>query len=271
MVSELAIVSGATGGIGRAVVERLWKAGYSVLALGRSPEKLQALHDWLTGTPHSRCQVSYTVAMTFPDADYARLAAYCECHQRLGGEIALLAVCHGAVPQPGPFATCEQALRDVLMVDVLATVRLCQAIGESMRVQGSGSICLVSSLHSRISYPERAAYVVGKSALSGLVRSLALDWGRYGIRTNAVLPWQVRGPRTDGFIAAYRDATGQDLEERYKQRSPMRRLVEAEDVADAVLFLARNTACNGVELVLDGGVSQNMWYEGYKEEHHNAD
>lgn len=264
MPLPLAVVSGATGGIGRVVVERLWRAEYSVLALGRSPEKLQALHEWLLQTPHSRRQVLYTVALTFPDADYTRVAAHCECHQRLGGNIALLAVCHGAAPQPGPFADCEQAMRDVLLVDVFATARLCATVGETMLAQGHGSLCLVSSLHSRISYPERAAYGVGKSALSGLVRGLALDWGRYGIRTNSILPWQVRGPRTDGFIAAHREATGEDLEELYKQRSPMRRLVEAEDVADAVLFLARNPACNGIELVLDGGTSCSMWYEGYK-------
>ena len=264
MIAPLAIVTGATGTLGGAVVKRLWRTGWSVLALGRSPEKLQGLHDWLNTAPHGERQVHYTVAMEFPGADYARVAAYCECHQRLDGEVTLLVVCHGADPcvKPTLDLTTEE-VEHVWQTDVLATLRLCQAIGRVMIAQRDGAIVIVSSVHSTVTYPERTAYSLAKSALSGLVRSLAVEWGVYGVRTNAILPWQCTGERTDSFIAGHREITGEDLGELYRQRSPMRRLILPGEVADAVLFLADNQAVNGHELVLDGGVIQSMWYQGF--------
>jgi len=265
--APLAIVSGATGTIGRVVVERLWHDGYSILALGRTPAKLEALQQWLTVTPHHNAQVSYVVAMNFHDADYTRLAAYYACHRRQDGQIALLVLCHGAAPEVMPVLSppAPGAVDTVWQTDVRATIALCQSVGVPMTAQRQGVIVLVSSLHAKVSYPQRLAYAVAKSALSGLVRSLALEWGALGVRTNALLPWQVTGERTTRFIAAHRETTGEDLEELYKQRSPSRRLVTPADVAAAVLFCANNPALNGAEIVLDGGVSQSMWYGPFRE------
>ena len=265
MPSPLAIISGATGTIGQAVTQRLWREGYSVLALGRTPEKLQSLHEWLSHCSHSNQQVHYTVWMEFPGADWDRLSAYCACHRKLGGDIAVLAVCHGAALMPGRALVCFPDMQDILAVDVLSTLCLCQTIGEVMLSQEHGSIALISSLHAYQTYPERVPYATTKAAICGMARALAVEWGPHGVRTNTILPWQVRGPRSQALADAVTQQTGEDLLEQYRQRSPMRRLVEPDDIAEAVLFLARNPACNGVELVLDGGVSQSMWYQGFVE------
>lgn len=264
MTAPLAIVTGATGTLGGAVVKLLWHTGDSILALGRSPAKLQALHDWLHTTLHSDQQGHYTVAMEFPTADYTRLTAYCECHQQLGGEVAMLVICHGDAPCVKPtLDLTAQEVEHVWQTDVLATLRVCQAVAPIMMQRQSGAIVIVNSLHSKLTYPERTAYSMAKSALSGLVRSLAVEWGAYGIRVNSVCPWQCTGERTDSFITQHHEDTGEDLGELYRQRSPIRRLIEPSEVARAVLLLAANQAINGHELVLDGGVSQSMWYRGF--------
>lgn len=259
MSSALALVSGATGGIGRAVVERLWQEGYSVVALGHTPAKCASLNTWFRLHPCAG-RDAYAHPLDVRDAE-----ALARCRTLLDDQLTLLVCCHGAAPMIAPAVQTLQTARDVIDIDVFGTIGLCHLVGPYMLGQQRGSIALVSSLHARQTYPERLPYSMAKSAISGLVRSLAVEWGPYGVRTNAVLPWQVSGPRTESFITARREATGEDLEELYRQRSPMRRLIAPEDIADAVLFLARNPAINGHELVLDGGVSASMWYEGYKD------
>ena len=132
-----------------------------------------------------------------------------------------------------------------------------------MVTRHQGAIVLLSSLHAWQTYPARTAYAASKAAIGGLMRSLALEWGPLGVRVNALLPWQVDGPRSQALIAAAA-AHGEDLREAYLRRTPLRRLVTPAEVAGAVVFLLQNSAMHGGELVLDGGVSASMWYQPFK-------
>lgn len=263
--SPLAIISGATGGIGRVMTARLWHAGYSVCAVGRSVDKLQRLHEEFDAFPHSENQVHYTIALAFPDAAYDHLAAICLRHQQLGGTLALLVTCHGAAPVPGPALQAAEAMRTVYEVDVLSTFALCQVAGRFMIEQRHGSIVLVSSLHARQTYPERVPYCVAKAAVCGMARALAVEWGPYNVRVNTLLPWQVDGERSAAFMAHYQAEKGEDLQELYRRRAPLRRLVDPAEVAEAVLWLSRSSSVTGQEFVLDAGVSASMWFEPFKE------
>lgn len=276
---QLCVISGATGGIGRVVTETLWRAGYSVVALGRNREKLAALAQHLV-TTHQGDQVAYLYVCDVTDAHFA-LAAPAICVD--GGvrrvytsvvnilddfynNIALLVTCHGAAPTPGPAITAGKALRSVYETDVLGTFALCQLVSAYMLHRHHGSIVLLSSIHARQTYPERTAYCVAKSAVCGLARGLAVEWGQRGLSVNAILPWQVRGERSQHFAETLRQETGEDLYELYKQRSPQRRLVEPQEIANTVLWLAQNPSVNGQEIVLDGGVSSSMWFRPFLEE-----
>lgn len=261
MLVPLAVISGATGGIGRVVTERLWLEGYSLLAIGKTPEKCLELDDWLLthpryGQTHDVIQMDVTKAQQFTLLRRS-LNMY-------GSQVQVLAICHGASPQVRPALDtyAMYGLETIWQTDIVGTFRLCQDVGRVMVEHKYGSIVFVSSLHAKTTYPQRLAYSVAKSALSGMVRSLALEWGPLGVRINAVLPWQVAGPRTQTFLGEAK-AQGYDLLEAYLQRCPSRRLVNPSEVADAIMFLARNEAMNGTELVLDGGVSQSMWYKPF--------
>lgn len=259
-MTPLAIVSGATGGIGSVVAKHLWETGYSLLCLGHTEEKVEVLRNWFraspSGTGHFVCrsvdindgQLNVVVArdlLAFPQS------------------LTLLVVCHGEAPA---ISSAEEdmaatALSRVLDTDVLGTHRLCQEAWHQMHQTGGGSIVLLSSLHGHATYPHRLPYSTAKSALSGLVRSLALDWGKDNIRVNGICPWQCEGPRSSAIAAQ----EGEDTFELYKQRSPLRRLVTAEDIARTVLWLAQCKSVTGTEIVLDCGVSASMWHRPFEE------
>ena len=156
-------------------------------------------------------------------------------------------------------------MRTVYEIDVLGTFALCQLAGHFMLRQRQGTIALVSSLHGRMTYPQRVPYATAKAALGGLARALAVEWGCQGIRVNTLLPWQVESLRTQRFIDTAAQH-GEDLREAYTRRSPMRQLAAAEDIAATILWLARTPSVTGQEIVLDCGVSASMWYKNYANE-----
>lgn len=261
MLHTLAIVSGSTGGIGKVCTERLWEEGYSLIALGHTPSKCQGLRDWFLAHPREQ-QEGHVLSMDLRnDAQIWRIRALID---EFAYDVALLAVCHGAAPQPCQALYADVPTRMVFDVDVMGALALCQVAGRYMIEQRHGCIVLLSSLHSNQTFPERVPYVVSKSALCGIARALAVEWGQYGINVNALCPWQVAGERTDKFLKQAHEKCI-DLLEAYKQRSPMRRLVQPEELANTVMWLAQTPSVTGQEIVIDTGVSASMFHEGYKE------
>ena len=126
-----------------------------------------------------------------------------------------------------------------------------QAVGRGMIAAGSGSIVLISSLNGRGGHPGRAHYCASKAAVEGLTRDLACEWGRHGVRVNAVAPNVtdtplVRANLPPAFIA--------DV---IVDRTPLGRIARPEEIADACLFLlsAASSYVTGVVLPVDGGIS----------------
>jgi NAD(P)-dependent dehydrogenase (short-subunit alcohol dehydrogenase family) len=121
------------------------------------------------------------------------------------------------------------------------------------------SIVAISSVAGRLGYAYRTPYAATKWAIVGLVKSLAAELGPDGIRVNAILPGVVSGPRMDRVIADRAAVLGMsvdDMREEYLSRISMRRMVEAEDVANLALFLASGLARNitGQAISVDGNV-----------------
>jgi NAD(P)-dependent dehydrogenase (short-subunit alcohol dehydrogenase family) len=119
------------------------------------------------------------------------------------------------------------------------------------------SIVAMSSVAGRLGYAYRAPYAATKWAIIGLVKSLAAELGPDGIRINAILPGAVSGPRMDGVIADRAAVLGlsfEDMRKEYLSRISMRRMVDAEDVANLALFLSSGLARNitGQAISVDG-------------------
>jgi meso-butanediol dehydrogenase/(S,S)-butanediol dehydrogenase/diacetyl reductase len=133
-------------------------------------------------------------------------------------------------------------------INVLGTVQACQAFGPLLRERG-GAIVNVASQAALVSLPSQAAYTASKGAVAALTRSLAIDWAEHGVRANAVAPGFTVTPMTAAFFeneTFVRAAT---------RRIPLGRLLEANEIASAIVFLAspQASAVTGVVLPVDGG------------------
>ena len=138
--------------------------------------------------------------------------------------------------------------RKAYEINVLGTLNACQACFEHLRAS-RGAIVNVASQAALVSLPQQAAYTAAKGAVAALTRSLAIDWAEHGIRANAVAPGFTRTPMTDAFFeneVFTQAATG---------RIPLGRILEADEIAGAIVFLASPLAraVTGVTLPVDGG------------------
>ncbi len=243
-----ALVTGASGEIGRAIVARLAQEGAEVAAAGRTPAKLEALAKALGRDGHS---VHPLVAdLTDPSACEALFA---EAEAALGG---LDVLCNGAgilLAEDGdvvetPLAAWDETLR----VNLTAVFLSCKyAVPAFLRAGGGSVVTLASIAAHRGSVFPQIAYTASKGALVAMTREMAVRHAREGIRFNAVSPSRIATEMGRSLI--------QQPDEWAKRRPfiPLGRLGEVEEVAAAVAFFASDDSAfiTGTAQLLDGGIS----------------
>jgi NAD(P)-dependent dehydrogenase (short-subunit alcohol dehydrogenase family) len=242
-VSRTVIVTGGAKGIGRAVVEKFSALGDDVLALGRDEAALNRLTG-LAGVRAAVCDV------TDEDAVNRVFAAL--------GDVDVL-VNNAGIAESAPLArtTLESWLAH-FDVNVTAPFLCMRAVVPRMKARKSGAIVTVASTAGRIGVPYTSAYTASKHGAVGLTRAVASEVAGSGVRVNAVCPTFVRTELTQRAIARIVETTGRSVaesEDALAKQSPLGRLLEPEEVADAVVFLASPAAAsiNGQALVIDGG------------------
>jgi meso-butanediol dehydrogenase / (S,S)-butanediol dehydrogenase / diacetyl reductase len=133
-------------------------------------------------------------------------------------------------------------------VNVLGTLNACQAFAGLLR-SSRGAVVNVASQAALVSLPQQAAYSASKGAVAALTRSLAIDWAEHGVRVNAVAPGFTVTPMTEAFFE------NETFTRAATQRIPLGRLLQADEIAAAIVFLASPlaSAITGVVLPVDGG------------------
>lgn len=126
-----------------------------------------------------------------------------------------------------------------------------------MKAAGSGSIIITSSTAGIYGYPNRAPYAAAKWAMIGLMKTLAMELGPFGIRANAICPGSVEGPRMEGVLtreAAAKGMTRDQVYDGYASGTSMRSFVEARDIANMAVFLGSEGArlVSGQVIAVDG-------------------
>ncbi|MGW3414185.1 3-hydroxybutyrate dehydrogenase [Streptomyces sp. NPDC000888] len=241
-----ALVTGAAGGIGRACALRLAAAGAKVRAVDRDAAGLHTLSDLaqgLAGTvePH---------VLDLTDLDAAEQAA--EGTDILVNNAGLQLVRPIEEFPPDVFHT-------VLTVMLEAPFRLIRGALPHMYGQGWGRIVNVSSVHGLRASAFKSAYVAAKHGLEGLSKTAALEGAPHGVTSNCVNPAYVRTPLVEKQLADQAAAHGipeeRVLAEVLLQDSAVKRLIEPEEVAEAVAYLCGPQASfiTGTSLALDGG------------------
>jgi NAD(P)-dependent dehydrogenase (short-subunit alcohol dehydrogenase family) len=163
--------------------------------------------------------------------------------------------------QPAEDTTAAQWQR-VMNVNLLGPFLLCKHLGAGMLSRRSGSIVNVASVAGLGGVSHRSAYNASKHGLIGLTRTLAAEWGGRGVRVNAVCPGWIKTEMdvADQGSGAYSDRDIID-------RVPLARFAKAQDVAEAIAFLADaklSAFINGVALPVDGGWTADASWEGLR-------
>ncbi len=250
-MERVALVTGASSGIGRATVEHLRRQGVLVMAVARRKELLEQL----------AAESGALYYATSLDSQEACEAAVEETTRRLG-PIGIL-VNNAAIGSASDAELLEldrSTWRCMAAVNLEAPMWLSQLAGRHMVAAGWGRIVNVSSTSALAGEAESAAYCITKAGLLGLTRSLALDLARHGVTCNAVLPGWVRTEMSERSALREAASTGVTAEEVWRRRAagyPAGRVVTSAEVAATIAFLASEQASgiNGESIVVAGGAT----------------
>jgi NAD(P)-dependent dehydrogenase (short-subunit alcohol dehydrogenase family) len=245
LAGELALVTGSTAGIGRAIAVEFAAQGASVVVTGRDHARGDAVVADITGNGG---RAAFFAADLTTEAACRALVDEAATH--LGGLTVLVNNAAGSVAGDGPVGELTtEAWEAILRVDLTAPMWLSRDAIPHLRRAGHGAIVNISSRQAERASPGYAAYVAAKGGLNALTRSIAVDYARDGIRCNTISPGYVLNDRRDAGIT----------DERRQRYAAMHltRLGTAADVAHAAVFLAspESDFVTGVNLQLDGGSS----------------
>jgi NAD(P)-dependent dehydrogenase (short-subunit alcohol dehydrogenase family) len=243
MTGKRSVVTGAAGGIGRAVAELLLERGAAVVAADISAQGLEPLAR--AGAEIVACDL----ASAGGRAELAATAGW--CHH--------LVTAHGIV-RPKPIAeTTEDDWDAIVGVNAKAVYFLCQ--GFANLIVDGGAVVNLSSVSARLAASqEQSVYCASKAAVSSITRSFAHLLAPRGIRVNAVLPGIVETPMQDAFLAAAATARGTTPEELHATRLglvPLGRTSSPRECALTVLWLLSPAAgyVTGQQIAVDGGMT----------------
>lgn len=240
---RVALVTGASRNIGRAIALALARRGCEVACFGRDATALEQTAA-LVRSEGVEASVFVGDARRNESLEaFARQAA--DVH----GGIDIVVNNAGIVQEARPEAVTPEQFLDVVQVNLVSQFVLARAAHASMKARGSGVVVNIGSLAGGIAFPNTAAYCASKAGVSGLTRSLAYDWAADGIRVLCVAPGYVQSDIASRALADER------TREWILRRIPQRRIAQPEEIGSFVAFLASDEArfCTGETYYVDGG------------------
>jgi NAD(P)-dependent dehydrogenase (short-subunit alcohol dehydrogenase family) len=262
LASKVALVTGGSKGIGKAVARQLAAEGATVAIAARTEDTLRATATELAEETGQR--ILPIVADTANEASIRSMVDH--AHSELGRLDILVnsaAVPGGGGPPPVLDDITAEAFWDDINVKVLGYLRAAQAVAPHMRAQGWGRIINISGLAAR-----SAGSTIGSIrnvSVAAMTKNLANELGPHGINVTVVHPGMTYTERSPGMFQARaqaQDISLEDAERLFAEGNFIRHLVTAEEVADVITFLAspRSISINGDALAVGGGVGTSIHY-----------
>jgi len=237
------LVTGAAGGLGYAIAEAFVANHANVVIVGRNEEKLKSAQNALG---------EKVACITFDLNEIDRLPELIAQIKASVGEIDVLVNNAGINLKKEALLVSNQEYQEVIRTNQTAVFALTREVAKSMAARGAGNVIMISSMAAHYGLPKVIGYTAAKAAIEGMTRALAVEWAPHGIRVNCIAP---------GFIATAMSSKALDddpeRKERALARTPLGKLGEPADVANAALFLASTQAkyITGIVLPVDGGNS----------------
>lgn len=255
--SRVALVSGATGGIGSAVCARLLEVGMQVVMLGRDASKLARGQDRLACVAPANARLSTQVIHIGEFESVSR--AVSEVLER-HGRITDLVHAAGDGPVGALLETTEQMWDETLQGKLMGTVRLTRAVAAHMVSARSGRIVIVNGVFNQEPDPFFPINSTINCGLSGFAKAISRDLGRHGVRVNVVNPGITATPLWDDTchdLAARLRISADELHQQITDRIPLGTFASPDDVAHTVAFLLSPQAryINGASINVDGGLT----------------
>lgn len=243
LVGKVALITGASGGIGKAIASAFGVAGARVFLSGTSEEKLERVLAEMKAEG---------VEAVHKAVDITRSGAPQELVETVAdtmGSIDILVNSAGINRPQNSVDVTEENWDAVLDINLKATFFTSQAAARFMIKQGGGKIINISSQAGIVALPLRAAYCSSKGGVNQLTRTLAVEWAKHNVLVNAVAPTFVVTPFTRGMFE------NKEFLSYVLDSIPLGRMAEPEEVAYAALFLASDLAnmITGHILTVDGG------------------
>ncbi len=247
LTGKVAIITGSSRGIGKAIAERIAEHGAKVVISSRKPGPCEEVAAAINAD-HPGAAIAVPANISSKD-DLQRLV---DETRKAFGQVDIL-VCNAASnPYYGPMAgITDDQFRKILDNNIVSNHWLIQMVAPEMRERKDGAIVVVSSIGGLRGTPIIGAYAISKAADMQLARNLAHEFGPDNVRINCIAPGLVK---TD-FAKALWDTPAAEV--RSSQNTPLRRLGEPDDIAGAAVYLTSKAGAwmTGQTLVIDGGVT----------------
>ncbi|HSD74531.1 MAG TPA: SDR family oxidoreductase [Steroidobacteraceae bacterium] len=243
---KVALITGSSRGIGRAIAEQMARAGARVVISSRKLDACETVRDELKARGHEALAIACNVSRREEiDNLVERTLEAC-------GRIDILVANAAANPHYGPLSSIsEEAWNKILDTNLSASLWLANRVLPGMAERDGGAMILLSSVSALMGTALIGAYAVSKAAELQLTRNLAMEWGRKGVRVNAIAPGVIQ---TEFARALWENPAAT---KRIESLNCIGRLGVPEDVAGAALFLASDASrfITGQTLVIDGGAT----------------
>lgn len=243
---RVALITGASRGIGAAIARGYAQAGADVVITARSVEKLEQLAGAIQAAGREALVVPADITVATDVARLVRVAT------DTFGRIDVLVNNAGIVNQAPLLEISDEEWESVILTNLTASLRCARAVAAGMLARRSGKVINIVSVRAVKAGPRRGAYAASKAALLQLTRVMALEWAPFGVTANAIGPGSIQTEMATLLLPT------PDTQARFLETHvPLRRAGETSDIVGAAIFLASPAAdyITGQVLFVDGGWS----------------